>query len=360
MKKSIYRIHKYAGLTLGLFMFLLALSGVLITFRAELMPMIYPQFKVSPGTTQVPPEVMLRNSQDYLGEDRRITNLYSAEELDESYLILFKDEKKAFPGILTVNPYTGGVIGEMALWQNVFAVGLFFHANFFLGKIGENLVGLFGFVLVLFVLSGIYIWFPKSHLRHKARKLFSPERMNSQKIHHLLGLTLALPLLLSGLTGFLTIFDLSYPVLRLINQDSPRVEELSLKRACDFETDLKALSLATASQIENLISIHLCNKKNAYVKVTYGLTDRHFTGGYGRILIDPQSLKIVQSFDSSKDPGSWNFKRLVIYPLHSGEFFGFFGRLIVLISGIGLMIIFISGVLLSLRRKKQRAWSGGE
>lgn len=354
MRKAVYKIHKFTGLTLGILMFLLALSGVMITFREELLSEIYPDFRVVPGEKELHPEAILRSARNYLKE-KTISNFYANGDVDEAALILFRDQAKTLPGILTMNPYSGAVIGEMPLWKNAFAVSLFFHANFFLGKTGEWLVGILGLVLILFVFSGFYVWLPKKNVLTKFRQTFSKnKKRDAQKLHHQLGLVLAIPLLVSGLTGFLTIFDLSYYVMGSLRNDPKRPEEMSVVRACNFEQDMKALSLLNEFQLRNLISIHLCGKKNALMKVSYGLQNRHPSDGYARLVIDSEKQEILQGFDSDKDPASWNIKRLVMYPLHSGEFFGMPGKIIVFLSGIGLMIIFMTGVILTIQRARSR------
>ena len=353
-KKKLYKVHKISGLTLGFFIFLLALSGVFITFRAEIMPMVYPAFHVTPGQKELPVETLLFNSKEHLGEAKLITNLYTAEDKESAYLVLFKDPEAALPGILAIDPYTGKITGEMAAWQNAFAVMLFFHANFFLGKIGGYLVGLLGAVLMFFVISGLYIWLPKHGTWAKFQRLITlKSKNNPQNIHHGIGLILGLPIFISAITGFLTIFDLLYPVGRMINKDPAYMEELVKVGTCNFRREVLALNILSEKQRENLISIHLCGKKNALVKATYGLHDRHFLQGYGRILIDVEKNEIVQTFNSATDPKSWNIKRLIIFPIHSGEYFGMPGRVINLITGLGLMVVFCSGVWLSVKRRKK-------
>lgn len=351
MKKTLYKLHKLSGLTLGIFIFLLALSGVIITFREELLPVVYAEFRVTPAGAELRPEVQLRNAQAYIGH-RTVTNFYANGEADEASLILFKDPAHSLPQILVMNPYSGNVIGEMPLIKNIFAVALFFHANFFLGKTGEWLVGILGLVLVLFVFTGIYIWLPKLNVRQKLNQTFSG-KLSRQKLHHQVGLLLALPLIISALTGFLTVFDLSYVVMKNLRHEPTRPDEMSKVVTCNFENDMKAIGNLSHAHLKNLISIHLCGKKNALIRVSYGVSDRHPTNGYSRILIDPETQKIVQSFDSSKDPSSWNIKRLFIYPLHSGEIFGILGKTIIFLTGLGLMLIFITGILLTFHRAKR-------
>ena len=357
-KKKIYRIHKISGLTLGFFIFLLALSGSIITFRAEIMPKVYPEFHITPGLKELPVETLLLSAKDHLGETKIITNLYTAEDKESSFLVLFKDPEKLLPGILAIDPYTGKVKAEMAVWQNAFAVMLFFHANFFLGKIGSYMVGILGAVLLFFVFSGIYIWLPKHGTFQKLKRLFTLQSKNQpQNIHHTLGLILVIPLFISAMTGFLTVFDLAYPIGKMISGDPTRIEEIEKIGSCNFRREVQALNILSEFQRANLISIHLCGKKNSLVKATFGLHDRHFLQGYGRILIDAETNAIVQTIRSDVDPKSWNIKRLIIFPIHSGEYFGMPGRVINLITGLGLMLIFISGVWLAMKRRKKTSLS---
>ncbi len=354
MKKAIYKIHKYSGVTLGFLLFLLALSGVGISFREELMPKVYPEmFHITSGTSYLPLHELYSNAQKYLGVEKKITNIYGSEETDEAYIVLYKTPQAIFPGMLTINPYSGDIVGEMSMIKNIFAIALFMHSNFFLGKIGSYFVGFCGLVLIFFVLSGIYIWLPQNHLRAKLLRTFALTKLHLvQRLHHSLGLVFSLILLISAITGFLTVFDLSYYLMRPLQGQTTRVDDFERKSECTFDEQKNVVQSITPLMEKNLISVHFCSAKNGLMKVSYGLHDRNFLNGYGRIVVDPKTNKVLQEANSEKDPSSWNIKRLTIYPLHTGEYLGLFGRIIVFSSGLALVIIFFTGVTLFIRRRK--------
>jgi uncharacterized iron-regulated membrane protein len=244
----------------------------------------------------------------------------------------------------------------MGMIRNFFAVMLFMHSNLFLGKVGAKVVGLFGVILVLFIISGIYLWIPKSQLLLRIKKILHLNRVNpTQRLHHCMGLAFSLPLLISAVTGFLIIFDVGYTLSRTFNHDPARVEEVERLSTCTFEQQLDSLKFIDQKMLENLISIHLCTAKSSLIKISYGLRNKNFLNGYGRIIIDPVKQVILQKFDSDTDPQSWNSKRLTIYPIHTGEYLGLTGRLIVLISGFALMGLYITGVILFLKRRKSKS-----
>lgn len=355
-KKTLYFYHKWAGLTLGALLFLLGLSGIGITFRQELLPIFYSSlFKITPQ------EKTLSLTELYAGlapklklEKKSLTNIYASETSDEAYIFLYKLEGDKFPTMMTVNPYTGAVVGEMSMLKNFFALMLFMHANLFIGKAGSYLVGILGLILIFFIISGLIIWWPQNQLWVKLQRTLDLRKgLKSKKLHHLLGVLFAIPLFISASTGFLTIFDLSYFIVRPLKSQEIRVEELERKSLCTFEDELQTLGLMTKIMEDNLISVHFCTPKNGLMKISYGLHDRDFLKGYARLVIDPVKQEILQRFDSEKDPSSWNIKRLIIFPIHTGEYFGFFGRFVNLLTGMGLVLLFVSGIVLFNTRKNR-------
>lgn len=356
-RKIIYSIHRWSGVTIGVFIFLLAVSGVGISFREELLPSLYPElFHIEGGTQTSPLPELYANAQKHLGPNKKITNLYSSEDPEEAFLLLYRNPDSLFPWMLTMNQYTGEVVGEMSMIKNFFAVMLFMHANFFIGKIGAYFVGILGLVLLFFIVSGIYIWLPLNHVAKKFKRTFthySPGH-RTQKIHHSLGILFSLFLGLSALTGFLTIYDLSYYLMRPIRREAVRIDDFERKSTCTYNEQLEVVKMVTPEMEKNLISIHFCSKKSGIMKVTYGLRNRDYLNGYGRITIDPLNKDILQEFNSDTDPSSWNIKRFTIYPLHTGSYFGMTGRIIVFISGLALMGIFITGVFLFVKRRRQK------
>jgi sulfite reductase (NADPH) flavoprotein alpha-component len=353
-KKTLYKLHKWAGVSIGLFLFLLALSGTALTFREELLPKLYPHlFAVKAGKEILPAHQLYEGIRPVLGKDKKVTNLYASEDPEEAYIFLYQKPESAFPMMLTVNPYTGKVVGEMNMIKNVFSFMLFLHAYLFLGKTGSYVVGVLGIVLIFFIISGIIIWLSKKEVLDKFKKSFRfSEGRKVQKLHHTMGLLLSLPLFISAMTGFLTVYDLPYYIARPLKGEEVRVPELEAAGTCSWEEEVKMLKSLTPEVEQKLISIHFCTAKSSIMKVSHGLHDKDFLKGYARFIVDPKTLATLQTFNSESDPSSWNLKRLLVYPLHTGEFFGLIGRWIVLLGGIGLMILYATGLRLFFKRRR--------
>ncbi|MES2527328.1 MAG: PepSY-associated TM helix domain-containing protein [Bdellovibrionota bacterium] len=341
MRKTLYKIHKYAGLTLGFILFLVALSGVMITFRQELLPVIYPKFRVTPTERKAPLETIVRNAATYL-KGLEIHQIYATPVPDSSYLMLYEKKPKALPTIVAINQYTGGIQGEMNLVQNIFAIMLYFHSNFFLGKAGTWAVGFTGALLVFFIVSGIIVWLPKKNYAEKISRTLKV-KWTSQSLHHFLGVILAVPLFISAVSGFITVFDIP---------GRNRPDEIKPAGSCTLEEQISALSFMNAEQQDKMISVHFCHEGTGIMKLSWSHSEMTSMAHFSRIIVNPVSKEIIQKFDSEKDPAEWNMKRQFFYPLHTGEIIGMPGRLIVLIGGLGLMALFLSGLTLYRRRKK--------
>jgi sulfite reductase (NADPH) flavoprotein alpha-component len=360
MKKIIYQIHRFLGITVGFILFLMAISGIGITFRNELMPVIYHNFfAVTPKSKKVTVDIMAKNLYQYL-DGKELHQLYSSPNPYSSYIALYKEKPKTLPRIIAIDQYTGEIKAEMKIVQNIFAIMLFFHSNLFLGSLGKYTVGVTGLLLGFFVLSGLYLWLPnsKKYLKAKLRYLFNfNSGTKAQKTHHGFGILFSIPLLISGLTGFLIIFDLSYELGKSILKEPTRVEERELTGQCPVENQLKALNLISKNDMDNLISVHFCHENEAVMKISYGLNSQNLMAGYRKHIIDPLTFQELQVYDSDLDPKSWNFKRLVIYPLHTGELFGDLGRVINALTGIALATLVVSGLTLYRRRRKKASTS---
>ncbi len=344
--KTLYRWHRRLGLSLGVVLFFLAVSGLAITYRDELLPMTYSALRVEPMGERAPLEGQLLAAKAALPGET-LTHLYTSERDDTANMVFYRPKGAWLPHLLAVNPYTGQVQGGMPLLQNVFGVMLYLHANLFLGKVGAWIVGLMGLLLTGFFVSGLLLWWPKNGAW--AAKWRGLKQGNGRGVHRFTGVFLGPLLLFSALTGFVLAFDLGQPVGRMLGAPA-RPEELSKVQECSFEQQLAVLNILTPAQRKNLVSLHLCTPKNGFMKLSYGLHERSGHDGFARLVVDPRTGKVLQRFDSSTDPKSWNANALIIYPLHTGEALGLFGKFLNILNGAALALLFLTGLWPTLKR----------
>lgn len=339
-KKKLYLWHKRLGLSFGFILFILGLSGTVITYRDELLPKVYSDIMlVTPTSMRLPVQEVIKSARNHLGE-ASFTHLYTSEREDTATMLFTKPQGAILPHLLAIDPYTAKVTGEMPLIKNIFGIMLYLHANLLLGKSGSIIVGLMGLLLSFFFITGIMIFWGKNW----KMKLKALPRSGIRGIHRSLGIFLGLALLFSGITGFILAFD-------LMGQKKP--EDMIKTAQCNLNDQLQALNILTKVQLKNIVSIHFCSPKNGLIKISSGLDERSGHHGYTKVIIDPATKNIVQSFDTRKDPPRWSVNALTIYPLHTGSYFGPAGRIITLLTGLALSGLYITGLIISLRSRKR-------
>ncbi len=344
-KKNLYRWHRLAGLTLGFILFVLALSGALITYRDELLPLTYPEhFAVTPRSERAPLATQLLAAQAASG-GQSLTHFYTAEADDTASMAFYRPTGALLPHLVTVDPYSAQVKGHMPLARNLFGVMLYLHANLLLGKVGGWVVGLMGLITCAFVLSGLYLWWPRRQLWQRLTQL---PHQGVRGLHRALGFFFAPLLLLLGLTGFALSFDLVEVLARPFS--GAKTPETQLALDCDLSQQLKALELLSAADQDHVVSLHLCSTKNGLMKITVGHDERSGHHGFTRLIVDPRTPQIVQRFDTRSDPASWHANSQIVYPLHTGASFGPVGRALVLLAGVALMGLFLTGLVPTLRK----------
>lgn len=338
-KKTLYQWHKRLGLTLGFILLVLAVSGVVITYRDELLPIVYTELKVEPQVQRASLFSQIEAAKAFL-IDQPFTHLYTAERDDTASMFFYKPQGAYLPHLLAIDPYTSEIKGTMPLAQNIFGIMLYLHANLLLGKTGSWIVGLMGLLLTFFFITGIILWWPKQNWLQKLQQL---PKSGVRGLHRGLGIFFGLPLVFSALTGFILAFDLLQPIGRALG-DQKKPEDMSIVQACNYEEQIQTLNLLTPEQQKNLVSIHFCSPKNGFMKFSFGHHERSGHDGYVKIIADPRTQKIVQKFDTSKDPSSWSANALLVYPMHTGAYFGGLGRVLIFLCGLALAAMYFTGL----------------
>jgi hypothetical protein len=159
--QTVWRWHFYAGLFVIPFMLILAVTGIIYLFKPQLDVALYRNWMfVQPSAVmlhyseqvqaarQVYPDATVSQFTPNVAGDRSAeVGLTTADEQD---LIVF------------VNPYTRQVLGSQDEDNNLQAIVRTIHGNLMLGTRGEYLVELAACWGLVLLISGLYLWLPRS------------------------------------------------------------------------------------------------------------------------------------------------------------------------------------------------------
>ena len=386
-RKVWLQAHLYLGLIAGAILAVVGLTGSILVFFEELQEILNAEQIV----ISVPPE----NQRHILALDQIIASAETAKPKGSKFYSIYYPREPEFAYKLQyrvrapeqvnngsgyyifVNPYTAKVTG-VQFWH--FADGkrywgiplvsfiMQLHCCLLLGDTGEMAVGILAALSIISVLSGLILWWPLTGKFKQAltfKRHASAVRFNFD-LHKTVGFYLTivlLPVLFSGVY-----FNLPERVNIVLKQFSPitrdnpwsglgKTQYKSTYQLGKNPVAYAAIEAAVQSLYPSGKLWHLYAPKDetgVYILQKRDADDLSPFIGYRDFVIDPYSGKILASYEYGTGSAGdvlldWQ------WPLHSGQAFGWTGRILVFLSGLACPLLFITGVIrwLQKRRAKQ-------
>lgn len=360
-------LHRVLGLALGTWFVLLGLTGSLLVFYLELDLVLRsgtrPSGVAQAASVDISPEAVLQRLRaqhpDRSGAWRIELPLHAAMPVRARYYAPKEKAGHSFaPLLITMDPLTLQETSAGFWGDDFFTWTYNLHYALLLDQGGRTAVGWAGIMMLVAIVSGTVLWWPRqSRWREALRPQIRPGKLRAGfDLHTRAGIYGGLIFLLLALTGT----GLAWPEFTrklLQGQSSPHsmakpfVEPLlqapthSLDKA--IQTALTGFPGAEARWIESsslagsaiMIRIH-----------QEGEPSRRFP--QTMVWVHPVSGKILKLQDP-KTAGVAQAVLAWLHPLHNGEAFGLTGRWVVLLSGLVLPLLMVTGGLRYLQ--KQRA-----
>ncbi|AEG01276.1 PepSY-associated TM helix domain-containing protein [Methylomonas methanica] len=377
-------VHLYIGLIAGAVLAVVGLTGSFAVFFVELQEVLNPELAIV--STPVEDRKKLHSLNEIVAaaesvkpQGSRFFKVYYPRKPDIAYKLLYfvRDDKQAKNGdgyYIFVDPYTAKVNGVQlyylkdSYWGRPI-VGFIMQLHWCLlqGRTGADINGILAAISVVSVLTGLILWWPLTGKFKQAltfKRNASAVRFNFD-LHKTLGFYSAivlLPVLFSGIY-----FNLPEQVNVLVNLFSPVSRPTAFNsipmeiRSKPPQAGQQALSLST---VEAIVQQHypagrlwmLLGPKNptdVYKVMKRDVTELSRFIGYRDIAVDQYSGEIGKVYD--KNIGSSGDRFLDWqWPLHSGYAFGWTGRMLVFFSGLVCPILYVTGVIRWLQKRRAK------
>jgi uncharacterized iron-regulated membrane protein len=165
MKKSfLHTLHGVAGLIAGVFVLLMSVSGSVLVFHEQMDQVQWPAFTVKEGVPLLPIDSIYKAVQKNYPH-AKISNGYGAGSVNELFLITVYDSsyRNGEKGLqVLLHPQTAAVLGNHGGSEdfsgNPMAWLSRFHSSFHLNKPGEWLLGVFGSVFLVSIITGLILY----------------------------------------------------------------------------------------------------------------------------------------------------------------------------------------------------------
>lgn len=365
LRTFINDVHLWLGLASGIILFLVCLSGTILTFEHEIKDLFAEDFRVEAGDEKLSVEQLI----SALESEGIVSSVTVPAEEGEAYEFSVKESPKQRRGsTYYVNPYTA----EFSKTQKSSLDGFFFsmfklHRWLLLdSSIGRPIVGVSTIIFLILSITGIVLWFPKKNIKWKTLKpgfkiKFSArwKRINHD-LHNTLGFYACIFLVVMSLTGLCWSFqwyrDLGSEVMGAQifgGRGGPRVES---------EAQIGEDEVISIAEVEKITAQELNYEGKTSISFPSGDKGVYSIRKYESAKLSPiiadnlivdRDGKVLKKEIFNDKPLNVRITSL-IKPLHTGTIYGGFSKFIYFLACLIATSLPITGTFIWLNKMKKK------
>ena len=358
LNQWLWRWHFIAGIITLPFVLLLAITGGIYLFKDNVETPIRNEFKQIENSTEV--KASFQNQLEIVTEKlgKKPDGLIIPNTKNETTEFVsgrFSHKKSIY-----INPYTKEIKGDFSPKDTWMYTVRKLHGELLGGKIGTKIIELVASWMVVLILTGIYIFWPKgNNLSHLIRVRFNKgKHVLFKDLHSVIGFWISLLLLLTLAGGFpwTDVVGSNFKTLQKVTNTGFPKEWFGR----GFKSEIKGaplkldqmLLIAKNQNLDGEVTLTFPKHK----KGVFSIANKTFPlANQQKIHFDQYSGKIVKALNWS-DVGILMRGRMWLMAFHQGEF-GTWNFIVMLFVATLLAFISIAGLLSYINRKKPGSWS---
>ncbi len=358
IRKIFFWSHLLAGLGVGLFVFILCLTGAIIAFELQIMNYAERDARAHPPTAGMPckePAEIIARARTV--EKGRIVNMEWFSDPDMPVRVM--SDKRS---VTLLNGYTGDILSRGAPRLREFLNWVtFLHTDLVESSSANWIPDVANVCLVFLILSGLWIWWPRQW-RWKALRSSIAIRFDVKgkardwNWHNALGFWFLLPLLFISCTGL----ALSYRSIDQWWRDfggtkvlNPPAQPLRVAPSPEPARTWSEWQRLITARYPGWRSIMFFGEgrpnKTGNVEIAVNFGTPRQARNQVRLILDLQQGQILQERRWNTGENS-NRARSIVRLGHTGEFFGTVGQIIAFLSCLAGLLLVYTGFALSWRR----------
>lgn len=201
-RKFLFQIHLWSGISLGLYIFFISITGSVLVYRNELYVMATPNPVISTSSEPILSEELLIDKVNLLYPGYELTRMNRFGSPDQAVEISLEMDNNTIKRF--VDPYNGNDVGSAERTGQMLVVKLIeLHESFLIGPMGRKINGGGAIAVLLIVFSGLVIWWPG--VRRWRRSLTFQKGIGWRRqiwdIHSMVGIWSFLFILVFALSG---------------------------------------------------------------------------------------------------------------------------------------------------------------
>ncbi|WP_235988931.1 PepSY-associated TM helix domain-containing protein [Aquibacillus kalidii] len=378
ISQIIWRWHMYGGIVIAPFLIMLAITGSIYLFKPQIEQFLYDDYlNVVEQEEKLPPSTHIAAVQKEYPE-AEITRYRPGEGTTRSAEVKVNNNGNYLT--IFVNPYTAEIVGELNDQHRIIDRIEEFHGELMLGTFGDRIVELVACWTLILILTGMYIWMPKTKFKIFGTilpRFKSGKRILIRDLHAIPGFWLSVAITFLVITGLLwsgfwgtkvqtlmTNNGLGYPPSIWVG--SAPSSSIQTKEIADVPWAAQNLEVPSSDQqsylplsIDDVITI--TDKENIYP--TYEVIYPRTPEGVYSISVFPPKAKDEATLHIDQYTGAIlaDYRYNDYQPIgkamawgitvHKGLEYGLPNQIIGLVVCVGIVVLVISGIVLWWKRK---------
>lgn len=389
-KKTFFQIHWFLGISAGLILSIMGVTGAIYSYEQQIQKWISPEsYTVQvENTAKLSPAEVYQHFQT-ANPDMKINSITVAKSPTESSSINIVKEGARKGYTMMINPYTAEVLPDVK-GKEFFQFIQQLHRNLTVGEIGKQITGACTLMLIFFVLSGLYLRWPKKH-SFKQWFTIKPKLKGRNflwDLHAVVGTWVIIFYLLLACTGLYWSYDWwRNGMFKVLGVEPPQAEMQAGGRS---GAGGKAQKNGKTAQAENNKHGERDDKKELKPEQINMALTQTWSGFNAQVRRDYSTLTLsipkkadskveltfvdtIPQHERARNKATYNYQtakieKLELYedkklnekimssmlPVHRGSFFGPVFQFIVMLAALAMPLFFITGWLLYLKRRKQK------
>jgi sulfite reductase (NADPH) flavoprotein alpha-component len=364
LKKTLFQLHWFFGISAGLVLALMGITGATVSFEDEILAALNPSvLQVEKQVAGVlPPVELVEKIEGASG--KKVAMIWVETDSGNAARVSFTPPPGERRGEMRYfNPYTAEFMGH-AVGEDFFGFMLQLHRFLAMGDTGRQITGACTLILVFFCLSGLYLRWPRQWNSWRAWLTLDWKKKGRSfnwDLHSVAGTWCLVFYLLAALTGLSWSYEWYNKGLTRLLSDAPQNERVRGGRGpapsgpaptADYAAMWSSIYSAAGPNLSSY-NIRMPPVAGQPATVFYLLNTSPHDRALNQITLDP-ATGVVKRVDRYSDKSLKAQLLTSIYALHVGSYFGIVGRIILTISALTMPLFFITGWLLYLDRRRKK------
>ena len=367
-KKGIGKIHLWLGLSSGIIVFIISITGCLYAFQGEIQNLTEEyRFVPEQESPFLRPSQLIEIAQKQLPD--KIIHALKYNRKTDAVEAIFFHYKPTYFYTTYLNPYSGKVLKTVNNETGFFHFILDGHYYLWLpDEIGQIVVATATLIFLILIISGFILWYPKNKNAAKQRFSFKWKKGMKWKrknydLHNITGFYVLLIALIFAVTGLVWGFQwFAFSYYKVLGGEKSLVYEEPISKSTKEQKSsqiepLDAIWLKMVKEYPKAESIEVHPPENDSSSIavnanidkeTYSKIDYRYFDQYSL-----KEIKVNHIWGRNKDAKIADKLMKMNYDIHTGGIFGLAGKIFAFLISLLIASLPVTGTLIWLGKNKK-------